>query len=252
MQRTFEVFKHPLGDSKAVKRGFSWPGFFFTWIWAFLNRLWLAGIAFVVLSSILSLLSWQLSPTGALLNLSAGLILAIVFGLKGNSWKSEKMQRCGYQYLGAIKAKTAAEALAKIVQFGGAIPDELKVRVARARFFSMPSIGQGLLAITWLTWKAAFRFRLFLVIAVLLLGAVVGLPLLIKDDGTARGFTQILLTYTLSTITACGALVKSARWRWPGSAATKSSLKIGQSSGIAPTMIPTPAPRNFANTWLTF
>jgi hypothetical protein len=37
---------------------------------------------------------------------------------------------------------------------------------------------------------------------VLLLAAVVGLPILIKDDGTARGFTQILLTYTLSVITA--------------------------------------------------
>jgi len=61
---------------------------------------------------------------------------------------------------------------------------------------------QQLLAIAWLTWKAAFRFRLFLVVAVLLLGSVVGLPLLIKDDGTARGFTQILLAYTLSTITA--------------------------------------------------
>src|SRR5208283_5345407 len=61
---------------------------------------------------------------------------------------------------------------------------------------------QRLFAITWLTWKAALRFRLFLVVAVLLLGAVVGLPLLIKDDGTARGFTQIVLTYTLSTITA--------------------------------------------------
>src|SRR3974390_2555851 len=60
---------------------------------------------------------------------------------------------------------------------------------------------QQLLAIAWLTWKAAFRFRLFLVVAVLLLGAVIGLPLLIKDDGTARGFTQILLTYTLGTIT---------------------------------------------------
>jgi hypothetical protein len=61
---------------------------------------------------------------------------------------------------------------------------------------------QPLLAIAWLTWKAAFRFRLFLVVAALLLGSVVGLPLLIKDDGTARGFTQILLTYTLGTITA--------------------------------------------------
>jgi len=61
---------------------------------------------------------------------------------------------------------------------------------------------QRILAIAWLTWKAALRFKLFLVIAVLLILAVVGLPLIIKDDGTARGFTQILLTYTLSAVTA--------------------------------------------------
>src|ERR1041385_8050392 len=61
---------------------------------------------------------------------------------------------------------------------------------------------QRILAIVVLTWKAALRFRLFLVIAVLLLLAVVGLPILVKDDGTARGMTQILLTYTLSAITA--------------------------------------------------
>jgi hypothetical protein len=61
---------------------------------------------------------------------------------------------------------------------------------------------QRILAIAGLTWKAALRFKLFLVIAVLLLASVVVLPILIKDDGTARGFTQILLTYTLSTITA--------------------------------------------------
>ena len=46
------------------------------------------------------------------------------------------------------------------------------------------------------------RFKLFLVIATLLILAVVGLPLVIKDDGSAQGFTQIILTYTLSTITA--------------------------------------------------
>lgn len=56
--------------------------------------------------------------------------------------------------------------------------------------------------IAWVTWKAAFRFRLFLVIAVLLLAAVVGIPILIKSDGTARGFAEILITYTLSAITA--------------------------------------------------
>ena len=36
---------------------------------------------------------------------------------------------------------------------------------------------QRILAITGLTWKAAFRFRLFVVVAVLLLAAVIGLPI---------------------------------------------------------------------------
>jgi hypothetical protein len=75
-----------------------------------------------------------------------------------------------------------------------------------------------LFAIATLTWKAAFRFRLFWVLLGLLLTSVVVLPLLVKDDGTARGFTQILLTYTLSVITtllgfstlwlACGTLAR--------------------------------------------
>jgi len=114
-------------------------------------------------------------------------------------------------------------------------------------------------AIAWLTWKAAFRFRLFLVVAVLLLASVVGLPLLIKTDGTARGFTQILLTYTLTTISAllglstlwlaCGTLARDiedcqmqmvavkpiARWqiwlgKWLGLMALNAAL-LGLSGG---------------------
>lgn len=61
---------------------------------------------------------------------------------------------------------------------------------------------QQLLAIISLTWKAAFRYRLFWVLTILLLGAVIGLPILVKDDGTAEGFAQILITYTLSAVTA--------------------------------------------------
>jgi ABC-type transport system involved in multi-copper enzyme maturation permease subunit len=61
---------------------------------------------------------------------------------------------------------------------------------------------QRILAIATLTWKAAFRFRLFWVLTGLLIGSVAVLPLILKDDGTARGFIQIMLTYTLSIITA--------------------------------------------------
>jgi hypothetical protein len=77
---------------------------------------------------------------------------------------------------------------------------------------------QQILAIIGLTWKAAFRYRLFWVIVTLLLAAVVGLPLLIKHDGTASGFAQILITYTLGAVTmllglctlwlACGTLAR--------------------------------------------
>ena len=58
------------------------------------------------------------------------------------------------------------------------------------------------LAIVWLTWKAALRFRLFWVLAALLAATVIFLPLLIKDDGTAQGFIQILLAYNLTIVTA--------------------------------------------------
>lgn len=77
---------------------------------------------------------------------------------------------------------------------------------------------QQLLAIARLTIKAAFRFRLVTATSLLLLTIVVILPIVIKDDGTARGFTQIIITYTLSVITAllgfvtlwlaCGAMAR--------------------------------------------
>ncbi|MCP5515852.1 MAG: hypothetical protein H7A45_01175 [Verrucomicrobiales bacterium] len=77
---------------------------------------------------------------------------------------------------------------------------------------------QALLAIARLTFKAAFRFRLVPVLTVLLIGGVLLLPAVIKDDGTARGLTQIVLTYTLGLTTAvlglttlwlaCGTLAK--------------------------------------------
>ena len=51
-----------------------------------------------------------------------------------------------------------------------------------------------------LTWKSAFRYRIFWVMAVTLAVAVVGLPMVLKDDGTAKGLTQIVLTYTLSAV----------------------------------------------------
>ena len=80
---------------------------------------------------------------------------------------------------------------------------------------------QGLIAIVGLTIKASIRYRVVIVLSFLLLASVVVLPLMIKHDGSAQGFTQILLTYTLSAITfllgfatlwiACGSLAREVQ-----------------------------------------
>ncbi len=62
--------------------------------------------------------------------------------------------------------------------------------------------GKSVTAVAALTIKAAFRYKLVVILMGLLVVAVVGLPLIIKHDGTASGFTQILLTYTLGSMTA--------------------------------------------------
>ena len=60
--KSYRIFKHPAGHIEAVKQGWSWPGLFFTFIWAFIKRLWAVGgvvlaVAFVVGAMLDSLVS---------------------------------------------------------------------------------------------------------------------------------------------------------------------------------------------------
>lgn len=61
----------------------------------------------------------------------------------------------------------------------------------------MKPILQRLFAVAWLTVKAALRLRVVIALAVVLLACVALLPFFIKHNGTARMFTQVLLTYSL-------------------------------------------------------
>lgn len=199
MLREFEIFSKPGLPSVGVKRGFSWPGFFFTWLWAFTKGLWVQGIILLAIGFTIGFSRRSVLVADPLLYLLPGLILMVTAGLRGNAWRSRKLERAGYDFAGLVEAKSAASAVAAHALGKKHSPGG---RGGISSLVTVPRSVQGLFAITALTWKAALRFRLFLVISVLLLLAVVGLPILVKDDGTARGFTQILLTYTLSAITA--------------------------------------------------
>jgi hypothetical protein len=41
--KTYDIYEHPIGTIEAVKKGWSWPAFFFTWIWALSKKMYLFG-----------------------------------------------------------------------------------------------------------------------------------------------------------------------------------------------------------------
>jgi len=203
MQREFEIFTKSPTAPVAVKRGFSWPGFFFIWIWALSRGLWLEGVFILLADAAIVFSKFTILINHPFLCGLFSLALQFVVGIKGNYWRSRKLERAGYSFDGLIAARSATAALAAYARG--------EKGVAAVSFgFSFPRPFQRILAIAWLTWKAALRFKLFLVIAALLVLAVVALPLVIRDDGTAQGFTQIIITYTLSVTT--GLLGLSTLW----------------------------------------
>ena len=44
----FKIYQQPNGQLVSVKQGFSWPAFFFTFLWAIYHRLWLAALVLCV------------------------------------------------------------------------------------------------------------------------------------------------------------------------------------------------------------
>ena len=215
---TFEIYKHPIRDSVAVKRGFAWSAFFLTWVWAAARGAWLAAGLLLAVQGGMFWIATGLSQDRPLFIGLFMVTLGVFAGLAGNGWRVLRLQRLGYDYLGAFDARTPAEALQRLAVVGGVIPEDWRIQREATNLVAMPQAMQQLFALAWLTCQAAWRFRLFPLLAVVLLVTVIGLPLLIKDDGSARGLIQILITYTLGLVVtilgfstlwlACGTLAR--------------------------------------------
>jgi hypothetical protein len=118
---TYMIYRNDV-DVVAVKDGFSYPGFFFTWIWAFVKKLWGVGIFFFLLnimafSSFLwmthkaSPAAYHLSALWITINFTAWAPKAIL-GYFGNHLRGNKLIRQGYRRLpGTIRAKNDHEAI---------------------------------------------------------------------------------------------------------------------------------------------
>lgn len=202
MSRPYEIYQGEGGSRReAVPVGFSWLALVLGPVWLLIHQLWLALPAFVLpLITVFRILYVYRAPWWAYV--AAVGVHNFLIALRSRALLANRCERAGQSYLATIPATDRANALAKLLQVGGVPLAEWRPR----RLVSIPDVVpkslRGFFGVVFLTLRAAFRFRLVLVLVSLLIGTVFLLPALLKHDGTANGFTQILLSYTLTTITA--------------------------------------------------
>lgn len=101
-----------LDEAEVVKDAFSWGAFFFTFLWFFFHRLWLAGLGVLVLvfafGGILEVL--DVHPTAGTL---AALLLQSLIGLEANSLRRWTLARHGFALVDVVTAADRDEAEAK-------------------------------------------------------------------------------------------------------------------------------------------
>ncbi|MEY4691409.1 MAG: hypothetical protein RIT19_1734 [Verrucomicrobiota bacterium] len=201
MTRRFEVYRGADRQWLAIPLGFSWAAAAFDWMWAFWLRLPVLGLVFLVLNLISGAVLYA-NRAGWKSYLVSQVVQGIVIGFSARRFREMSAERRGYSYLCTVPARTAADAVAKLVQLGGEPRPEWKARHLAGVPDLAPRSVRPLLAVALLTVRAAFRYRLVVTLLGLLIALVFILPSAIKHDGSAQGFTQILITYTLSAITA--------------------------------------------------
>ena len=146
--KQIDVYSHPVHGFEAVKNGFSWPGFFFTWIWMMLCRMWAGTLvvfgAYAAVIALSELIVIVVMPDAAVVNeygevenadeltaaelaaydvystlslatsFLAVLIVNLIVGMKGNAWRRRAMARRAFKHLKSIQAQSADAAIAKV------------------------------------------------------------------------------------------------------------------------------------------
>jgi hypothetical protein len=112
--KEYKIFKHPSGASEAVKEGWSWPAFFFSYIWAMVKKQWALGVGVPVGV----LVFWFIvdatrdgSFAAALISIVL-IIIDIIFGIEGNSWREKNLISRGYELADTVTASNPEDAIA--------------------------------------------------------------------------------------------------------------------------------------------
>ena len=134
VMKRFDVYAHPMLGFEAVKTGFCWPAFFFTWIWMLICRLWVGAIVVFVIASATPFTAGLIS-----IGLSAGadgtataadvetyemvagaamfavwFLLSLIVGAKGNEWRRSLLMKRGFDRVKSLQAANADAAISEV------------------------------------------------------------------------------------------------------------------------------------------
>jgi len=101
-----------LDEAELVRDAFSWGAFFFTFLWFFFHRLWLAGLGVLVLVLGFGALLQVLNVHDAAATVAA-LLLQVLIGLEANSLRRWTLARRGFALADVVTAADEDEAEAK-------------------------------------------------------------------------------------------------------------------------------------------
>ena len=119
----YKIYTDLDGDHQAVKVGWSWQAFFFSWIWALVKKIWtFSHISFAVLLTVCGITFvieaianavWIHFSIDLLLIYLAYLIIAlsIMLGINANRWQENSLFAQGYQHKETLFAATEKDAI---------------------------------------------------------------------------------------------------------------------------------------------
>ena len=104
----FNVYANRQGTYEAVKRGWSWPAFFFVFLWALVNRLWAKcffAVAWIVLFVVFVLPAAENREQARVLTNIGGCVMGIVFEANGNKWRETSIKWRRFHFKNTVRAE---------------------------------------------------------------------------------------------------------------------------------------------------
>jgi hypothetical protein len=111
--KQYKIFIDPSGSTEAVKQGWSWPAFLFSFVWAMVKKMWALGIGLFILSLIF--ISMVGREADLLIN-GISVVVSVIFGIYGNSWREKNLESRGFEIKDTVTAANPEEAIALFVK----------------------------------------------------------------------------------------------------------------------------------------